>query len=125
MLVIFLSCCMLTEKHLVQASPENIRACSDWINRLQARGTTDIMTPLQMALRALRNSTGSVPFAFVITDGCVENERDICASITVRGGGFEAYGKVVNVVTKASMSSVRAASFASGTVSGYGGWEAR
>jgi len=70
------------EKHLVQASPENIRACSDWINRLQARGTTDIMTPLQMALRALRNSAGSVPFAFVITDGCVENERDICASIT-------------------------------------------
>jgi hypothetical protein len=74
------------EKHLVPATPDNIRVCSDWINRLQARGTTDIMTPLQMALRALRSSAGSIPFVFVITDGCVENERDICGSITVSRG---------------------------------------
>lgn len=66
---------------LVPATPENILNCEYWVsNQVQARGLTDIMTPLQRAIQMLRTARG-LPTIFLITDGCVENEREICMYI--------------------------------------------
>lgn len=66
---------------LVEATPDAVNAAISWIgSHCVARGTTDIMTPLQASLRMLATSgaPSSVPFVFLITDGAVENEREIC-----------------------------------------------
>ncbi|KAI8464066.1 MAG: von Willebrand factor type A domain-containing protein, partial [Monoraphidium minutum] len=68
------------------ATPDNVAACQQWVaDHVTARGTTNIMAPLQRAMRMLQGQSpmgkGAVrglPFIFLITDGCVENERDIC-----------------------------------------------
>ena len=55
-----------------------------WVGQIQARGLTDILTPLQSALQTLEGtpvntSAGmSIPFIFLMTDGAVDNEREIC-----------------------------------------------
>ncbi len=41
------------------------------------RGLTNIQAPLSTAVQLLRNAKG-LPFIFLITDGCVADERDIC-----------------------------------------------
>jgi len=48
-----------------------------WIgSTVIARGLTDILTPLQQAMNILQNCRG-VPYVFLLTDGAVDNERDI------------------------------------------------
>jgi hypothetical protein len=55
-----------------------------WIQQIQARGMTDILTPLQAAITSLDSTPintaqgMAIPFVFLMTDGCVENEREIC-----------------------------------------------
>ena len=55
-----------------------------WIGGIQARGTTDILTPLKMALNTLENFPVNLagglglPLIFLLTDGCVRDEREIC-----------------------------------------------
>jgi uncharacterized protein with von Willebrand factor type A (vWA) domain len=64
----------LSKEGLVEASPEAIQGAIAWVaSHCTARGTTDIMTPLQESLDMLARSgaTGSVPFVFLITDGAV------------------------------------------------------
>jgi len=62
---------------LMAATPDNTGAATSWIaSAVEARGLTDIMAPLQAALSVLQQARG-LPFIFLITDGCVENERDI------------------------------------------------
>lgn len=62
---------------------ENVsRACA-WVNNLNARGGTDIMSPLNWALRKLSANGGAssqpcIPSVFLITDGAVQNEQEIC-----------------------------------------------
>ncbi|WIA34758.1 hypothetical protein OEZ86_013065 [Tetradesmus obliquus] len=63
---------------LIEATPENILTCMHWVNDdLSARGTTDIHAPLQRALKLLAGASG-LPLVFLLTDGCVDDERDIC-----------------------------------------------
>ncbi|KAF6256141.1 hypothetical protein COO60DRAFT_1531108, partial [Scenedesmus sp. NREL 46B-D3] len=63
---------------LIEATPENILTCMHWVNDdLSARGTTDIHAPLQRALKLLAGAAG-LPLVFLLTDGCVDDERDIC-----------------------------------------------
>ena len=70
---------------LVPASEENQAAAIEWVNNIQAAGLTDILTPLKSAVNILEQSHNhpqtkdTVPFVFLITDGAVTNERDICA----------------------------------------------
>lgn len=60
----------------------NISNCSEWIeSNKPARGGTKILPPLQTALDVLNKGQDekSLPFVVLLTDGCVENERKICA----------------------------------------------
>eukprot|EP00210_Caulerpa_lentillifera_P006474 g6186.t1 len=62
---------------LVDASPENIHSAKEWVRMtVLARGLTDILMPLRQAMNILSTSRG-VPYVFLLTDGAVENERDI------------------------------------------------
>jgi hypothetical protein len=72
---------------LCQATNEARDAALRWINvNCQARGTTDIMTPLARSLELFQKqpNPGSVPMVFVITDGAVEDEREICTFVEKR-----------------------------------------
>lgn len=66
------------------ASTENKQNAHFWIDEIRARGTTDIMTPLQASITALENMPVNtdagmcLPFVFLLTDGAVSNEREIC-----------------------------------------------
>jgi len=67
---------------MVPASGDNINAAKGWIQgHCTARGTTDILTPLQGAVAILskRPAPNAVPLIYVVTDGAVENEREICS----------------------------------------------
>jgi len=80
------------QKHpnaLLRASPGNIEKAVHWVKRLHAGGLTDILSPMEQAVYALHShkqveeiqkgiSTSRISMMFVITDGAVENERDIC-----------------------------------------------
>ncbi|KAJ6963264.1 inter-alpha-trypsin inhibitor heavy chain H3-like [Populus alba x Populus x berolinensis] len=62
-----------------QATKEAILQATQWLNdKLTADGGTDILAPLKQALKLLAESTDSIPLIFLITDGAVEDERDIC-----------------------------------------------
>ena len=70
-----------SDEGLVQATPDALMSAYKWVHEhCTARGTTDIMTPLRESLEmiAKTGSQGNVPFVFVITDGAVSDERDIC-----------------------------------------------
>lgn len=77
-------------KTLVPATEENTSAAISWTQALQAAGLTDIKTPLQNALDLLDSSESvpeaklTVPSVFLITDGAVENEKDICTAVKIR-----------------------------------------
>ncbi|KAG2498214.1 hypothetical protein HYH03_003965 [Edaphochlamys debaryana] len=80
---------------LLAATPDNVMAAEAWIrSSVDARGLTDIMGPLQTAMRVLsslpQSQAGkppSLPFIFLVTDGCVQDEKDICRVVEqqVRG----------------------------------------
>lgn len=67
---------------IVPGIPENVEAASQWIRSLQVNGLTDIMGPVQHAYKVLCNAQlqapGGLPQVILITDGAVENEREIC-----------------------------------------------
>lgn len=68
---------------LREASPENVRNAKQWMSEtVTARGLTDILTPLQIALGMLDQARG-VPYVFLLTDGAVKNERDIAQYLQV------------------------------------------
>ncbi|VAI27494.1 unnamed protein product [Triticum turgidum subsp. durum] len=54
----------------------------NWMNsKFVAEGGTDIMHPLTEALALLSNSHGALPQIFLVTDGSVEDERNICHTV--------------------------------------------
>ncbi|KAM3254208.1 hypothetical protein ACQJBY_047998 [Aegilops geniculata] len=54
----------------------------NWMNlNFVAQGGTDIMHPLTEALALLSNSDGALPQIFLVTDGSVEDERNICHTV--------------------------------------------
>ena len=74
---------------LLSASERNISRAKEWVRTIKPGGLTDIKTPLMQATYALHSfrtqeqlrtgiSSDRVAMAFIITDGAVENERDIC-----------------------------------------------
>ena len=72
------------QEGLTNATNEAKDAALRWINtNCQARGTTDIMTPLARALElfSAQPNPKAVPMVFVITDGAVADEREICTFV--------------------------------------------
>ncbi|WOG99103.1 hypothetical protein DCAR_0518451 [Daucus carota subsp. sativus] len=64
------------------ASNETIEKAAEWIStNLIAKGGTNIVSPLNQAIEMVAETGDSVPLIFLITDGAVENERDICNNI--------------------------------------------
>ncbi|KAL3737399.1 hypothetical protein ACJRO7_026203 [Eucalyptus globulus] len=64
------------------ATPEAISNATQWISaNFAANGGTDILIPLEQAMKLLAETTGSIPFIFLVTDGAVENEREICNKV--------------------------------------------
>ncbi|KAI3407298.1 Proteasome subunit alpha type, partial [Psidium guajava] len=64
------------------ATPEAISNATQWISaNFTASGGTDILFPLEQAMKLLAETTGSIPFIFLVTDGAVENEREICSKV--------------------------------------------
>jgi len=51
----------------------------NWMQTCQARGLTDILTPMQDAIATLESDESTaLPYVFLLTDGAVENGREIC-----------------------------------------------
>ncbi|KAK1358525.1 Inter-alpha-trypsin inhibitor heavy chain [Heracleum sosnowskyi] len=70
---------------MVHATNETIESAAEWIStNLIAKGGTNIMLPLNQALKMVAKTGDSVPLIFLITDGAVENERDICNDMQKR-----------------------------------------
>jgi hypothetical protein len=69
---------------IVAATPQSVNDCLAWARTHgPQRGMTDIGTPLNWALQLLNKyNLQSLCFAVLLTDGCVANEREICAPLT-------------------------------------------
>ncbi|PWA82753.1 von Willebrand factor, type A [Artemisia annua] len=64
---------------LVLATEETITNATEWMNtNLIADGGTNLMIPLKQAIDQFSKTGYSIPLIFLITDGTVEDERDIC-----------------------------------------------
>ncbi|KAH6831738.1 hypothetical protein C2S53_008481 [Perilla frutescens var. hirtella] len=75
----------LFSSSLVQSSKEMIEKASQWIEmNLTADGGTNISAPLNQAINMFSKHGGSLPIVFLITDGAVEDEKDICDAIRGR-----------------------------------------
>ncbi|KAM0017545.1 putative von Willebrand factor, type A, von Willebrand factor A-like domain superfamily [Helianthus debilis subsp. tardiflorus] len=64
------------------ATEETITNATEWMwDNLVAKGGTNLMSPLKQAIDMVGKTSESVPLIFLITDGTVEDERDICNMI--------------------------------------------
>ncbi|KAK1416926.1 hypothetical protein QVD17_26045 [Tagetes erecta] len=64
------------------ATEETITNATEWMwENLVAEGGTNLMRPLKQALDMFGETCKTIPFIFLITDGTVEDERDICNMI--------------------------------------------
>jgi len=79
---------------MVSPTPQNVALVLQWVNAVEARGLTDILTPYQQATNMLLYAAppgpgtynpgavvpdqANLPVIFLITDGAVRNEHDIC-----------------------------------------------
>ncbi|CAI9760533.1 unnamed protein product [Fraxinus pennsylvanica] len=61
------------------ATKEAIENASEWINiNFVAEGGTNISTPLDQAIRMVSKTGAVLSIIFLVTDGTVEDEKDIC-----------------------------------------------
>ncbi|KAM2653937.1 hypothetical protein EV2_025508 [Malus domestica] len=61
------------------ATNEAMLKAKNWVDaNLNANGGTNILLPLREAMILLAKTVDSLPFIFLVTDGAVENEREIC-----------------------------------------------
>ncbi|XP_057429723.1 uncharacterized protein LOC130722881 isoform X2 [Lotus japonicus] len=61
------------------ASKDAVERAIEWINiNFVAGGDTNILQPLNKAMEMLSDARSSAPIIFLVTDGSVENERQIC-----------------------------------------------
>ncbi|KAI3802771.1 hypothetical protein L1987_30914 [Smallanthus sonchifolius] len=61
------------------ATGETITNATEWMNtHLIAHGGTNLLLPLKQAIEMVGKSSDSIPLIFLITDGTVKDERDIC-----------------------------------------------
>ncbi|XP_039030281.1 uncharacterized protein LOC120164685 isoform X1 [Hibiscus syriacus] len=64
---------------MVLASKEAIERATEWIStKSTLGGGTNLFIPLEKAAEMLSNTRGSIPMIFLVTDGSVEDERNIC-----------------------------------------------
>ncbi|KEH18485.1 inter-alpha-trypsin inhibitor heavy chain-like protein [Medicago truncatula] len=69
----------LFSQSMEPATVEAILKAAKWVDTtFIANGGTNIMLPLTQAMTLLRKSSDSVPLIFLVTDGSVEDEREIC-----------------------------------------------
>ncbi|KAK7265454.1 hypothetical protein RJT34_33074 [Clitoria ternatea] len=72
----------LFSKSMELASKDAVERAIEWINmNFVPGGGTNISHPLNMAIEMLPSSQKSVPIIFLVTDGTVEDERQICAMV--------------------------------------------
>ncbi|KAL2960622.1 hypothetical protein AAZX31_17G046900 [Glycine max] len=75
----------LFSKTMELASGDAVERATEWINtNFVAGGGTNISHPLNTAIEMLSNIQSSVPIIFLVTDGTVEDERQICAMVKNR-----------------------------------------
>ncbi|KAK1436917.1 hypothetical protein QVD17_02701 [Tagetes erecta] len=61
------------------ATEETVTNATEWMNtHLIARGGTNLLLPLKQAIDMVGKTSDSIPLIFLITDGAVEDEREIC-----------------------------------------------
>ncbi|KAK6131780.1 hypothetical protein DH2020_034476 [Rehmannia glutinosa] len=69
----------LFSSSLEPATAKVIEKVTQWINmNFVAGGGTNILLPLNQAIKMLSDSCNSIPIVLLITDGAVEDERHIC-----------------------------------------------
>lgn len=71
---------MVSMGELVEATPEAIASALEFVSRLYGSGGTNILTPVQNAVAILNKTvedTSRIPMVFLLTDGAVNNEKDI------------------------------------------------
>ncbi|CAA0818694.1 inter-alpha-trypsin inhibitor heavy chain-related [Striga hermonthica] len=67
---------------LEEATAKAIESVTQWINvNFLAGGDTNILLPLNQAIKMLSDSSNSIPIVLLITDGTVEDERNICGMV--------------------------------------------
>ncbi|KAK7363316.1 hypothetical protein VNO77_05455 [Canavalia gladiata] len=72
----------LFSKSMELASKDAVERAAEWINtNFIAGGGTNISHPLNTAIEMLSNAKNSVPIIFLVTDGTVKDERQICAMV--------------------------------------------
>jgi hypothetical protein len=71
----------------LQATPQNVQAATAWLRTTEPDGLTDILGAVSMAhetfsrTRKEAEAGGLVDFCFMLTDGAVSNEREVCQYI--------------------------------------------
>lgn len=63
------------------ASDETIIKATQWLDNSAPNDGTNILIPIQQAMKLLSDASGSIPLIFLITDGATEDERDICYAV--------------------------------------------
>ncbi|KAM1174027.1 hypothetical protein ACFX13_027284 [Malus domestica] len=75
----------LSSTSMKSATKEAVERAIEWIGiNLIAGGDTDILPPLTQAIEMLSNTRGSFPIIFLVTDGSVQDERQICDAMKKR-----------------------------------------
>ncbi|XP_009625881.1 uncharacterized protein [Nicotiana tomentosiformis] len=73
---------LLFSSSMVTSSKESIGQAIQWIDQnIVAEGSTDISLPLNQAIEMLSKNGDSIPLVFLITDGSVGDEREICEAL--------------------------------------------
>ncbi|MCD9644018.1 hypothetical protein HAX54_031976 [Datura stramonium] len=73
---------LLFSSSMLPAGKESIGKAIQWIDQnFVAEGSTDISLPLNQAIEMLSKNGDSIPFVFLITDGSVGDEREICEAL--------------------------------------------
>uniref|UniRef100_A0A2P2KSB9 Inter-alpha-trypsin inhibitor heavy chain n=4 Tax=Rhizophora mucronata TaxID=61149 RepID=A0A2P2KSB9_RHIMU len=61
------------------ATQEAILKATQWLNNnLLPDGGTNILLPIKQAFKLLADASDSIPLIFLVTDGAVEDEKEIC-----------------------------------------------
>ncbi|XVE53965.1 hypothetical protein DITRI_Ditri03aG0044600 [Diplodiscus trichospermus] len=78
-IIAFSSETFLFSTSMALASEEAIEKATEWIStKYSVGGGTNMFIPLEKAAEMLSNIHGSLPMIFLVTDGAVEDERNIC-----------------------------------------------
>uniref|UniRef100_A0A3Q7FW48 VWFA domain-containing protein n=1 Tax=Solanum lycopersicum TaxID=4081 RepID=A0A3Q7FW48_SOLLC len=76
---------LLFSSSLMLSGKESIGKATQWIDQnFVAEGSTDISLPLNQAIEMLSKNGDSIPLVFLITDGSVGDEREICEALRGR-----------------------------------------